>query len=370
MDDTTNASNQNAAEIANHQGSLWMKRGIALLNENTSASLKLAIGNFDRAIDLRRSLPLDTNPFFRHGLAAGWMNRGDALTRLGSVENLAEALRSYDAALETLRSLPLDTNSLFRRRMAIAWQNRGLTLQAQRRAAAAMEARRCFETAIATLQTGNAAAIADREFLLAAAWMNYANVLIWDDAIESAIQARAAAKQALALTTPLETQDLAMAETGLKARHVLCQAVAGLLGEKGQSDFAKDELLAEATNAVDAGMTLARHWEQSGAGPLRPLARELFRFGARAYQMYQPHFLNEFLLENLDPAQSSGAFAGDSHMHLAALESLWRSFREIHRDGFKMPATPQFDQFLEKLGELRLAEERLTDLRRRYVSTG
>ena len=53
----------------------------------------------ERAIELRRSLPLEGNPWYRYVLAAGWMNRGDALTRLGSPENLVEAVRSYDEAL-------------------------------------------------------------------------------------------------------------------------------------------------------------------------------------------------------------------------------------------------------------------------------
>ena len=48
-------------------------------------------------------------------------------------------------------------------------------------------------------------------------------------------------------------------------------------------------------------MKLARHWEARGEGRFHDLAGELFRFGARVYQMHQPHFLSEFLLENLDP---------------------------------------------------------------------
>ena len=81
----------------------WMKRGIALLNENTTASLTNSLRWFEGAIELRRTLPLDENSWYRYVLAAGWMNRGDALTRLGSTENLAEAVRSYDRALVLLR---------------------------------------------------------------------------------------------------------------------------------------------------------------------------------------------------------------------------------------------------------------------------
>ena len=339
-----------------------MKQGIALLGNNTPASLKEAVSHFDRAIDLRRRLPLDANPMFRHGLAAGWMNRGDALTRLGSPENLAEALRSYDAALETLSLLPLDVSPLFRRRLAIAWQNRGLTLLAQD-ANGWAEAEQSFTKAIAILHQGNAAMIEDRNYLLATVWMNKANALVRGQALDPA---RTAAKQALAVTIPAESSDLALAEAGLNARHILCQAIAGWLAGPGLSTAARDELIAEATDAVDDGMRLAQNWEQRGATQFRPLAQELFRFGARIYQMFQPHFLNEFLLETLDPAHST-AFAANTEMHAAALESLWRTFRELQRGGFAQLNTPQFDEFLERLRELRMLEDRLAELRRQYL---
>jgi tetratricopeptide (TPR) repeat protein len=173
--DSQSISVREAVEAVNQQASIEMKRGIALLDENTPASLSDAIGHFDRAIELRCGLPLDANPFFRHGLAAGWMNRGDALTRLGSPADLTAALQSHETALEVLHLLPLDQNPLFRRRLAIAWQNRGITLQAQGDFG---EAAKSFAEAIAVLQNETAVAIADRNYLLAAAWMNQANAFV------------------------------------------------------------------------------------------------------------------------------------------------------------------------------------------------
>jgi tetratricopeptide (TPR) repeat protein len=177
-DVTTNAPADESPDAINQQASVWMKRGIGLLEAGAPAGLREAIGCFDHAIELRRKLPLAANPFFRYGLVAGWMNRGDALTRLGSAENLSAALSSYDAALETLRDLPVDANPLFRRRLAIAWSNRGLSLQAQDTAAASLEAGRSFGSACSVLRTGNAAEIVDRDYLLAAAQMNHANALV------------------------------------------------------------------------------------------------------------------------------------------------------------------------------------------------
>jgi hypothetical protein len=310
---------------------------------------------------------LEANPLFGYGLAAGWMNRGDAFRRLDSDENPVEALRSYDAAIEVLNGLAIDSNPLFARRLAIAWQNRGLVWQDKGSADGRAEARRSLEKALAILQGNEAVAIVDRNYLLATAWANYANALISGGASEFAARARTAAEHSIALAAQTETEDSAMAEVGLKARHIVCQALAQLVLDKHLSDCAKDELIAQATDAVDSGLVLARQWEQRNISSFRLLARELFHFGARAYQISQPHFLTEFLLENLDPSQSAGAFADDSAMHATALETLWRAFRELQTRDSQMTNTPHFNKFLEKLHELSLAEERLTELRRQFL---
>lgn len=350
-------------DAANKQASVWMKRGIALLDTNAPKNLAEAVGWFDKAIELRRALPLAKNPMFPYGLAAGWMNRGDALTRIGGAKNLAEALSSYDEALALLKHLPLNENPLFRRRLAIAWQNRGLVLQKQN---ALAEAARSFENAIVVLQNERAAEISDRNQILAVVWMNRANALISQKNNSLAAEARIAAKETLSLVSQIEEKELHAAEAGFKARHILCQAVARLLTEKNLADSEKENFVAEATDAVDEGMTLARKWEFQGAQQFRPLAQELFRFGARIYQIYQPHFLNEFLLENFDPTQSPNTFVENPEMRAAALESLWRAFREIQRHGFKKMNTPEFSELLERLRELRVVEDRLTELQRHY----
>src|SRR5262249_44319321 len=99
--------------------SALMKQGIRLRDESPAAALDC----FDRALALRRRLPIDELPVLRYDLAACWLNRAEALERLGEAD--AAALQSYDEALALLRSLPLDEDSRFVRRLAIAWQNRG-----------------------------------------------------------------------------------------------------------------------------------------------------------------------------------------------------------------------------------------------------
>ena len=77
----------------------------------------------------------------------------------------------------------------------------------------------------------------------------------------------------------------------------------------------------EATDAVDDGLALVRSWEQRGVRCFRPLAFDLFRFGARVYARYQPQFLEEFIDDNLNPALSSAGYVESPEMVMAAHEA-------------------------------------------------
>jgi hypothetical protein len=172
---------------------------------------------------------------------------------------------------------------------------------------------------------------------------------------------------ALALIAPAEEQEIQAVETGLKARHVLCRAIASQLADR-ESKIPLADLVAAATDPVDDGMKLARNWEARGERRFRDLAAELFRFGARVYQMHQSHFLTEFLLENLDPSQSPDAFPADPRMHAVAGEAIAHTIAELQRDGFRSLNTPSFDRFRESLRQLRITQTRLNELRRAYAS--
>ena len=83
------------------------------------------------------------------------------------------------------------------------------------------------------------------------------------------------------------------------------------------ADWSPPELIEEATDAVDEGLALARHWEQRGESGFRALAEDLFRFGCRVYQAGQPQFLAEFILESLDPEKADGVLPLGREMHEA-----------------------------------------------------
>jgi hypothetical protein len=102
--------------------------------------------------------------------------------------------------------------------------------------------------------------------------------------------------------------------------------------------------------------------KRGGERRFRDLAGELFRFGVRAYQMHQPHFLVEFVLENLDPSHSPDAFPADPKMHQTAGEAIESVLAEIRRDIFGSLNTPHFDRFLKTFRRLRITQTRLAAL--------
>jgi hypothetical protein len=344
---------------SNQLASDWMHRGMDLAGKNSVKALKKAIRCFDEAIQLRRTLPLEDNPFFRYGLSAGWINRGDALARLGGDHFLTESIKSYDEALSLLESLSLDENVLYPRRLAITWINRGTALQNRETTDSLWEAVECFREAIAVLQHPTASAISDLSPLLAGAWTNLAGALI--NSGEEDEGARSAARHALELIQLSEKKEIASAEVGLKARHGLCRLAARVLLSKKNLP---QNCLAEAAEAADGAMILARHWQARGTLSFVKLAREIFRFGCRIYATGQPHFLAEFLLESLVAETHEAPFLLDQETFEAAQAAIWSALEKLQfDDGFQFVAAPHFQSFLSDVVELRKVEERLQQLR-------
>ncbi len=281
-------------EAVDAQASSFMKEGMRLAQSGNDVD---ALPYFDRALDLRQQLPTEL-PIHAYGLAACWLNRGEALTRLGPA-HYATALRSYDQALSLLRPLPLGGDERFPRRLAIAHQNRALVLAAQN-PAETTEAIAALEDAHAVLDRAEAMGAAERDYLRAVVSMNLANIHLSKVTVASDLAAQEAARRALALVHVLEREDDWAAEVGLKARHVLCHIAARRLSAQAESETLPPGL-EEVTDLADEGLGLVRKWEHRGVHRFRDLASDLFRFGGRVYAQYQPHFLEEFLSEQLDP---------------------------------------------------------------------
>jgi hypothetical protein len=300
-------------EAIDAQASSFMQEGIRLVQSGNDAD---AIPYLDRALQLRRRLPTEV-PRHAYGLAACWLNRAEALTRLG-VDHHAQALHSYDEALALLSPLPLGGDARFSKRLAIAHQNRALVLAAQNPPATA-EAIAALAGAIAILDRAEEMDAPGRDYLLAVVWMNLANIHASEDTIVSDLAARQAALRALALVKAHEHENTASAEAGLKARHVLCQIAGRRLSDQAKSGTVLGDV-SEATDLAEEGLTLVREWERRGVDCFRSLASDLFRFGARVYAHYQPHFLHEFLSEQLDPGQSANSYVHSREMQDAMRE--------------------------------------------------
>lgn len=104
------------------------------------------------------------------------------------------------------------------------------------------------------------------------------------------------------------------------ARHVLCHMMARHLSATSDGTVSDD--VHQTTDVVDEGLALARQWEKAGVTRFRAIAYDLFRFGSRVYALYQPHFLAEFVRDNLDPADSSEEYVRSEAMQIAAREAL------------------------------------------------
>ena len=298
------------------EASGWMKRGIGLLARGGDAAGALIC--FDRALELRSRLPFETEPRLRFGLAACWLNRADAIMRLQDAAQIPVAIDAFDEALVLLRDLPLDEDPRFARRLAIAHQNRGLALRVHEGSAAAETAIAAFTDALAILDSVQGSAIPDRDYLRAAVWTNLAQARRLEEMPGSMALSRDAAHLAIALVANRESDDVDAAEVGLKARHLLCQLAAAHLSEV--VDEAMADEVHDATDLVDDGLGLVRQWERKGVSRFRGIACDLFRFGARLFAAFQPHFLHEFVEENLDPGLSSQAYVESAGMRAVAAE--------------------------------------------------
>jgi tetratricopeptide (TPR) repeat protein len=334
-----------------------MRRGLEFLRANTTNSLREAVACFDRAVELRRTLLVNENPEHLYGLTAGLMNRADALTRLGAPENLSDALLSYDEAIELLQSGPGHHDVRFRQRLAIAWLNRGFTLQAQQTAESFSQALRSFDQALALFDQPIATPEPEGLPIVACLWMNRGNVLLSLSPERNAEETRAAVKAALALVRESERDNLLAAEIALKSRYLLCQANVHLMASAEAAPLRENEWLTETADATDDAMSLGRFWETQGARNLRALVRELFRFGVRWYESHQPWFLAEFIVENVDPADSPGVVPLDEETGRAILETLQSAANRLYGEAWASIGQPKLNRVLEILEDLRSAEE-------------
>ena len=295
-------SRPDAVHVAalNDQASALVRRGLALLEHAAPDASGEALACFDGALAIRLAFPADVStPALRYDLAGAWLNRAAVLVAMGGGDRVVAAMQAYEAALALLRELPLHADARFPRRLAIAHQNRGLAYATHGSGAGHLVYRDLLD-AVAVLEREESAAIADRGYLLAATWVSLAQEQVkepaeaaWRRAIGSAAEARRHLRGA-------EADDADAAAVWLTACHVGCQGLARCLSQAGSTATAVSDDVHQATDAVEAGLALARAWEARGVPRFRPIAQALLQFGTRVYAECQPHFLDEFLADHAD----------------------------------------------------------------------
>ena len=229
----------------------------------------------------------------RRELGVAWMNRGHSQLLLDNPTGDAAALAAYEQAIALLRTLPLAGNPSWANSLGAACMNYGQLLHRVHGTARADEALAAFGEAEALLRPLPSTDTPWPRRNLAGTLLNRANLLL--DLARHA-EAVVTAREALALCAPLAQAEFLEADLALKSRRALCDALGRLLV---RPDADQAALAGEASDVIDDALALVRHWAARGATALQPLAERFFFYGAQLYRINQPHFLPEFLEENL-----------------------------------------------------------------------
>jgi tetratricopeptide (TPR) repeat protein len=291
-----------------------LQRGQAMENEGR---FDAALDAYDQALAFLRLNAPAAAPDTLNALGAVWLYRGDTLQRVGTAPSLKDAVTAYDEAIACFEKLPLDPDPRLRQQLGAAWLNRGHTQIVAENFPAAVES---FTAAVRVLAPLPIAQDPHFRLNLAGAHTNVAHALLSAreggqlDEPDSLLRAAAAARSALQTIAEAERSHEVFAGLSLRARRALVVALGSQLAPAQQRGEPLQPLVAEATDAVDEGLALARALEEHNLPQHRPLAQRLFRMGAQLYGGHQPQFLGEFVLEVL----SCPAFASDPEFRRVA----------------------------------------------------
>ena len=260
------------------------RRMVAGLEAMARKEWSRALGHFENAVILRERLPWRSDPESAWMLAAAWINRGDVLQRLGQPELLPEAVLSFDRCIEAMGHVPLERNPAFVERLVLAWISQGVAHSDLGETGGATEA---FSEAEKIIRGKEEEMTAELRFLEAMLRTNRAKCFT---AASRPLEAWEDIRLAIRILRNFGTSP-AVVTAAIKARCIQCRALALLLEEPGGSERVGD-WIAEATDSVEEALALVRF-----SGHQDEWVADLVRYGARIYQVCQPHFLGEFLAE-------------------------------------------------------------------------
>ena len=334
-----NPSPSQKADIA----AAWGNIGHAQSRISAKQTLEQAEGCFRQAITILEELPWKDHTRYRHHLAATWLNLGNLLARFGKPNRPERrTVEAFEMALQIMGDLPQEdlavgillANTHASLGRAIMWSEEKSNLDL---------AVASFEEAIRII-----ANIKDKEdprliLEMASAHANRANLLSRAPATKESIQETlSSGEYALKMAQSSEKANLMAAEISLSARRSICHAFGMLVGN--QSPEVQQEMHGNASDLLEDGLKLVKLWEDRNAVGLRKSAQHLFHLGCAFYCTQQPHFLPEFINENLDSEKPDPVM----------LESAQRTVKEAisrieNADPTESEVTTALKQLLEKL---------------------
>ena len=316
-----------------------MLDGIARMRDGDFST---ALHHFEEAAALRESQPWQDDPQAAWLLAAAHINRSDVLRFLDRHE---EAVHSLDRAIQAMAHVPLDQNSDCPDRLILAWINRATTRGESGKPAEALTG---FSKAEELLEKWGAAVTPERQLLASMLHVNRARVFL---ALGRSIDGWQSAGFALEVLKNLDPIG-PVAEASIKARGILCHALAILLDEPGGIKLTQD-WIATATDSTEEALALIR-----SSGYRAPWLADFVRYGAKIYRICQPHFLGEFIREW---TTSDGPLAGDEVLKKEMFCELLLAKAELeHRVRLRPHDTGHVQRALSTLSSLQSAEAALS----------
>ena len=288
-------SESNKADIA----AVWGNIGHTQSRIPTKQTLEQATHCFRKSISLLEKLPWKDNQRYRHQLAATWLNLGNAYSRQSNPQKPQQrTVDAYEKAIEFVKDLDKQESGIGALVASIR-ASLGRALMWSTEQEHLNLAINSFDDTIRTL-----AGIKDKKdprlvIEMGSAHANRANLFSRAKPSQQTIQETInSSEYALKIATPNEKTHLVAAEISLSARRSYCHAFGMLIGN--QPEDKQEELHDKASDLLEEGLKLVTHWEEKGAQGLRQSAQHLFHLGCAFYCTQQPHFLPEFINENLD----------------------------------------------------------------------
>ncbi|MDQ8181218.1 hypothetical protein [Pelagicoccus sp. SDUM812005] len=278
---------------------VWGNIGHTQSRVPTKETLEQATNCFRQSAAILQELPWKETPRYRHQLAATYLNLGNVYARQSNPQKPEQrTVDAYQKALETVGDLPLEEAPIGALVASIR-ASLGRALMWSADAENLKLAIASFDETIKVL-----AGIKDKSdprlvIEMGSAHANRANLFSRAQPTNETVQETIKSSEfALKIAEPNEKTHLVAAEISLSARRSYCHAFGMLIGN--QKPEAQAEIHDKASDLLEDGLKLVKYWEEKGAQGLRQAAQHLFHLGCAFYCTQQPHFLPEFIQENID----------------------------------------------------------------------